>query len=114
MRRNIEASQGVTTTVDVVVRDQDGAVVSLSGLTGPAISWKAARDWGEDGVLTYQIGDGITVTDAAAGELTLTLDGDDLQDLNSIHYVHLMKVSKSGIVYRPLFGSLVVGKDIGT
>jgi hypothetical protein len=111
MKRNLELREGVTTVIPVVARDDSGAVVDLSGLTGSAITWKLALTADITPDITKTIGSGITVTDVTGGEFSITISGTDLTDLCG-YYIHQCTVSKAGVVYLAIFGNARVDRSI--
>lgn len=66
---SIEVAKGDTLKIDLTVTDA-GEVVDVTGYT---VSWLVARNLDADPLYEKEIGDGVTVTDAAAGELQLKL-----------------------------------------
>lgn len=85
--------QGDTLELDVTVTDSDGNPYSL--LEADA-TWVLVREQGDTPRLTKTIGDGITITDAEAGELTVTIDSGETSDFLGDHYHELEIVDNNG------------------
>jgi hypothetical protein len=60
-------TRGETWLMDVTLNDSSGAPLSLTGLTGAAIQFKLSNG------LTAAIGSGITVTNAALGQVQIAI-----------------------------------------
>jgi hypothetical protein len=74
---------GDTAQLVVTVTDDAGDPVTLTGATA---AFALARTRGDDPVITKStIDGGITLTDPANGELTVTVDGTDTADLGGPH-----------------------------
>ena len=75
---------GDSKTLQVTVRDENAAVVDLSGAT---IQWKLAKTAGSDNPqVSKSTTSGITVTDAANGVFQVSVDATDTADLSGTYY----------------------------
>lgn len=108
MKRNLDLTQGVTTTIAVVARADDGDRLDLTSAT---IAWKLARHADAAAKISYAVGSGITVTNAAQGEFTITIAAADLDSLEG-YYVHQCKITIGSAVYLAMQGSARVDGDI--
>lgn len=70
------------------VRDGDGNIVDLTGLTGTAITWRLGFDSGGANVLEKTIGGGITITNAVGGKCEVLISDTDSAALltNTVYY----------------------------
>jgi hypothetical protein len=108
INQDIELYAGDDKEIISTVYDDDGNVVSLSGLT--AAQWilkKRAKDVNE--ILSKTLGSGIVVTSASAGILTTTLNSVDTQTMDPGTYYHELRIknasSKTGTV---LVGTFII------
>lgn len=90
-------------------------------LTGATITFSASRlktaspiTFSGTAAITKTVGDGITVTDAAAGEIQLTLDPADTADLKGAYYYEIEVTLGSGQVHTTTTGTLTINRDLIT
>lgn len=82
------AGDSLEITIDV--DEPDG---SVKDLTGASVAWGVARDPGDGTVLTgATTGVSVSITDAANGEVTVTVDAGVTDDLAGA-YVHELEVT---------------------
>ena len=80
----------------------NGSAQNISTWTGSEISYRVGIDGNED-MIEYTIGSGITLTDGANGIITVTLAAADTGALAPGTYSHELKIAKSGTATRTLF-----------
>lgn len=109
MTMNFTARAGDTISVYVTVPDQDGQPVNL---TGASAIWQAApgtpRRFASTPVLTKATGSGITITNAAAGELRIDLQPGDTAGLVGDFYHELQTTDSGGASTTPLAGLMTL------
>lgn len=113
MHRNLELCQGVTEVLPVYARDDAGAAIDLTGLTGNAILFRIARDYcDQTAEVTLNIGGGIVLTTPTAGLFTVTVPAATVADLSG-EYVYDCILTKAGISTRQMWGRCTVDEAIG-
>lgn len=70
-------------TMEFTAKEENGSALNLTGLT---LKWSLGRKSEGPALLTKTDGAGITVTDAAAGKFTVTLDPQDTLKFNGDYY----------------------------
>ena len=112
MKQNFEITAGDTVPVIVTISDDSGAAVNL---TGASARWAAApgtpRRFGSP-VITKDPGAGIAITNAAAGELTVTLEPADTEALSGDYFHELQVTDSSGSITTPLSGLMTVNRPL--
>ncbi|MGI9484339.1 MAG: hypothetical protein ACR2RF_00335 [Geminicoccaceae bacterium] len=106
-RRHFRFRRGITLSVAVVARKEDGTVIDLTGLTGTAVTWRITSADRRTNKITKTIGSGITVDDADDGEMTFKLDPADTADLAPNLYSHAAEVTESGGDVTPIFFGMI-------
>jgi hypothetical protein len=100
---SIEVPKGDTLKIDVTVTDGGDAV----DVTGYTVSWLVARNLDADPLYEKEIGDGVTVTDAAGGEIQLKLTAAETAAMAAGTWWHRVQVvapsgDRSTIVREPI------------
>jgi hypothetical protein len=97
---------GDSLDIGVTALDADGAALDITGATITyAIS--PADEPGGTAVVTKSTADGITITDAAAGTFTITIDAGDTAALETADYHHEVQVTTADSkVYTILRGKI--------
>jgi hypothetical protein len=112
---DIEAIRGDTETYDLTLTDAAGDPVNLTGSTVWFTAKRRTSDPDEDAIITATQGEGLEVTNAAGGALTLTLAPADTEALESrlvrLEYDVQLK-DGTGRITTPLRGKLYVHPDI--
>lgn len=112
-RRHFRFRRGTTLSVPMVARKEDGTLIDLTGLTGTAISWRINSEDRRTNKFTKTIGDGITVNDATAAEMTGVIAPADTADLAPNVYSHAVEVTEaSGVVTTVYFGRIDLERDL--
>lgn len=99
----------------VVIKDVAGDAVNIAGLLSAI--WECSK-LREDGtfsstpVISKSIGAGIELTSAGAGELTVTLDQADTEDLYGDYYHELEIVDSNSNKQTVMVGTLTIRKDL--
>jgi hypothetical protein len=111
--RGEEYIEGDTARLVVTVTDDAGDAVNLTGATA---AFALARTRGGDPLVTKSTdGGGITLTDPANGELTITIDGADTADLGSPrgrrHYYEVTIRDGSGQTVTVTTGTWTIHED---
>ncbi|QQP93559.1 hypothetical protein IGS68_33605 (plasmid) [Skermanella sp. TT6] len=111
--RNFSATAGDTMPVFVIITDQAGAAMNLTGVTA---IWQASQGtparFSPTPVLTKTTDAGITITNAAAGELQIDLEPADTVSLSGDFYHELQLTDASGAVTTPLKGVMHIRKQL--
>lgn len=94
--------------IDVTVVDGDGVAVDITGAT---IKWVLAKTAGDSALVTKTTGDGITITDAAAGKFRVTLVPADTESLAGVYYHEAEVTDASSQVSTVLIGKVIVYKS---
>jgi hypothetical protein len=112
---DIEARRGDTETYDLAITDRAGDPVNLTGSTVWFTAKRHTSDADDDAIITATQGDGLEITNAAQGELTLTLQPDDTSGLEDrlvrLEYDVQLK-DGTGRITTPLTGKLYVHPDV--
>lgn len=100
---SIEVAKGDTLKIDLTVTD-GGEVVDV---TGYMVAWLVARNLDSDPLYEKAIGSGVTVTNAAAGELQLKLTADETAAMSVGTWWHSVQViapstDRSTIIREPI------------
>lgn len=83
-------------TVDINVTVTNPATGDPKNLTGATVQWAMYKAYKGTVVLTKDTDDGVTITDAADGELTISLEAADTEDVRPDIYAHEVEVTDSG------------------
>ncbi len=102
---NFTLHAGDDTTLDITVRDEAGDPVDIT-LCG--LFWALSRVLGSTSILVKEIADGLTVTNASAGQFDIELESDDTQALHGTYYHEARMVDGTGAVSTILSGSVTV------
>jgi hypothetical protein len=106
---NVEMAKGDTRRLVVTLLDDDGAAVDI---TGYSFAYAAALVDTENPDLSKSSDDGIAITTAASGVLTVTLDAADTSTLCPGSYYHEIEATDgSGNVSTVLTGRLKLRED---
>lgn len=79
--------------VDINVAVTDPATGDPKNLTGATVQWAMFKEYKGTVVVTKDTDDGVTITDAANGELTISLDAADTEDVRPDIYAHEVEVT---------------------
>jgi hypothetical protein len=91
---------GHSRRLEHLAKDGDGNVVDISGLAGDAITWRLAFNPGGPNVVEHIIGDGITITDGAAGLFEVmfsTTDSSGLTDGTVYYWETFIKIGQDKV-----------------
>ena len=91
--QNVTMVAGDTAELSFSVYEEDG--LTAQDLSGASIAWQMRRAGSSTALVSKTTGDGITVTDAEAGKLTVSLDPEDTEDLAAGRYAHGAVVTDS-------------------
>lgn len=95
LEQNFETFSGNDVVLVVTVEDADAGDGSPLNLAGAQeVIWALAKRANATAILTKTLGDGVEITDAAAGEVEVTLTSADLEPLRGDYY-HEMRVTNS-------------------
>lgn len=100
----LEVKPGDTLPIDLTIKDSKGEAVPLTDLQGEDLKFVLSRA-GVD-VLTKIIGNGIAVTDAGKGEVTITLDAADTVNLVGVYRWNVVLTTTSEQVFSVADGHL--------
>lgn len=100
----LEVRPGDTLPIDLTIKDSKGEAVPLTDLQGEDLKFVLSRA-GVD-VLTKIIGNGIAVTDAGKGEVTITLDAADTVNLVGVYRWNVVLTTTSEQVFSVADGRL--------
>lgn len=93
MIQNFDMVAGDHKTLVITVKDADGVAVNIASAT---IKWQCARSLGKASNISKATGgSGITITDAANGVFTVTLNPSDTNSLVG-NFIHEAEVTSSG------------------
>lgn len=109
-RTNLSAFQGETQTLAVTVTKEDGNPLDLTGLSA---EWRLVAMRDEAAIVTKTDADGITITDAAAGTLEVTLSAADTQQ-DPGTYRHELRLTGVDYVATVLSGIVTIRDSIFT
>lgn len=102
---NFDMFSGNTKVIKVVVRDQDDAIVDLSGATATFVLMRAP---GQSAIISKTVGSGIVITDAVNGLLEITIDPADTEPLRGAHSHELEITDAGGRKSTVLFGTITI------
>ena len=83
-------------SVDLVIIVTDPETGDPKNLTAATVQWAMFKEHRGTVVLTKATGDGVTITDATEGELTIALEPEDTEELLPDIYAHECEVTDSG------------------
>lgn len=110
-KSDFEFFSGDTQKLKYTIDDADAAP-ARKDLTGATITWGLAKLQGKAPFLTKTIGSGITVTDAANGELDVDLDPADTADVRGGDYYHELEIIDSlGNKATSAYGTITILAD---
>lgn len=96
---------GESRVLNNTISDSAGNPVNLSGAT---ITFKAAKRRNGAAIITKSIGSGITVTNAGAGQHTVTLDPADTAALRGVLFWHIRVTDVGGRVSTTNIGTVAI------
>jgi hypothetical protein len=106
---DFKIKRGVTWRDQVVLRDENDALINLTGYTARL---RARREWDSAGSLDVDLSSGSGLTlGGAAGTIDISLD---TSNLDGTYVYDLFITSGGGIVDCPLEGKLIVGPRVKT
>ncbi len=101
--------EGDSKLIDVTVRDENGAVVDLSGFT---IRWGMSPvvegGFATPAVLTKEIGTGIAVASPTSGVFEVTIDPGDTEALSGKYYHEAEVTDGAGNIATVLTGRITI------
>lgn len=83
INQDFRVVSGDNRAIIVVVTDTSGAAVNIAGYT---ITWALARSRRGPAIITKTSSSGISITDASAGEFTVSLVPADTRGLQGLYY----------------------------
>jgi hypothetical protein len=92
----------------VTVKNDDGDVVDISGADA---TWVLAPSEGRPSVVEKTTGSGISLTDAANGEVTISIDPSDTENKEGLYYHELQITDDTGNVSTALSGEFEIKRD---
>lgn len=102
-RQNIEFHAGDDKRLEITVRDEDDAVVDLTGIE--SAKWSLAKTATATPHVTHSLTDGnITVVDAAAGLIYVAIDAADTEGLRGYYYHEAEITDAAGKVGTIVYG----------
>lgn len=108
---NVQRSESETWVLECTFTDEDGAAIDLTGAA--AIRWALADQLDGFAMLEATLGDGITVTDADAGQATINIAVADHADIPPGSYIHDCQITLSnGEVIGQFRGTFTVAASI--
>lgn len=108
---NVQRTESESWVLDCTFTDEDGAALDLTGVI--AIRWALAHQLDDDALLEATVGDGITVTEAEAGQATINIPVADHADIAPGSYQHECRVTLSnGQVVGQFRGTFTVAASI--
>jgi len=108
MRRNLDFIRGQTESFSGVLRDASGAV----DLTSAVLTWQMGTVDGCQTKLELDETDGISVTDAANGKWTITIDPSDTSSIVPGLYIHQGEAVIGTATYNLTSGRVRLRKDL--
>ena len=110
---DFEMHQGDTKRLAVSVKDPAGAAVSL--IAAESIKWWVARRvTSTTRLLEKSVGSGITVTNAAGGLLTISINPDDTKTVSGDYYHELEVIDAAGDIGTVLRGTMTIVRALVT
>lgn len=104
--QNIAMVQGDNKVLSITVTDAAGAAVDLTDAT---IRWHMSKSVNKrPAALEKATGSGITITDAANGVFTVTLDSADTESLRGLFYHEVEVIDGSGNVSTVTKGKITI------
>ena len=109
--QNFELVSGNDKDLNFVHKDQDGAIVDLTGAT---ISWALAEhEKSKARIIFYTSPTNITITDAVAGEYTVSILAADSEPLTPRDYYHEVRItSAASKTHTAVIGTVTVLRNI--
>jgi hypothetical protein len=105
--------QGDTKRLHISVQDPDGQPISLVAVE--SIKWWVAKKvTSTTRLLEKTIGSGITVTNAAGGQLTVEIDPEDTDDVVGDYYHEMEIIDSAGDIGTVLRGTMTVARALVT
>lgn len=104
MITNFTMTAGDYKTLVVTIKDAEGAAVNISGAT---ILWQAGRSFGKASTISKSTSSGISITDGANGQYTVTLDASDTDSMSGTYY-HESEMTLNGVKTTVLTGTMKV------
>lgn len=80
-------------------------------LTGASIDWVLAKQQGKAPLITKSIGSGVTITDAANGKGTVSIQQADTENLKGDTYWHELQVTVGGKRSTSMYGDFIIESD---
>lgn len=105
-RQNIEFHAGDDKRLEVTVRDEDGAVVDLTGIE--SAKWSLAKTANSTALVTHTLNDNIAVVAATSGVIHITIDAADTEGLRGVYYHEAEITDASGKTGTILYGSATI------
>ncbi len=107
-------TRGDRRTILVTVTDVNGDPVNLASYLIRFTAKRKVRDSDSSAVIAKSIGDGVTVTDAPGGLLSITIDPEDTSGLPSVSttLVWDMQVNGGGGPETIVSGTLLITPDV--
>src|SRR5678815_504970 len=84
--------QGTTRTLDIDIIDENEQPVDLSTIT--AVEWRMAPNSYAVATLSKSLGSGITITDALAGKIAITILPGDTENMPCGRYYHECRLAE--------------------
>ena len=110
---NFEMHQGDTKRLRVSVQDPAGQPISLVG--AQSIKWWVAKKvTSTTRLLEKSVGSGITVTSAANGELTVSIEPEDTDDVVGDYYHEREVIDSAGDIGTVLRGTMTIARALVT
>ena len=110
---DFEMHQGDTKRLLIAVKDPAGVAISLVAAT--SVKWWVAKKVTSTArLLEKSEGSGITVTNAAGGLLTITIDPDDTEAVSGDYYHELEVIDSAGDIGTVLRGTMSIARALVT
>ncbi len=111
----IERYRGDSYPETFTVTDSTGTAVDLTSATVRFTVKRAATDDQEDAILALSTDNGVEITDATGGEITVSFEADTMEDIDPGVYVYDLEVTLSdGTVYTVADGWFTLLADVST
>ena len=108
-----EMHQGDTKRLVITITDPDGDPISLVGATSIKW-WVAKRVTSTSKLLQKDLSDGIVVTDAAGGVVTISIDPEDTVAVTGSYYHELEVIDSAGDIGTVLRGTMTIVRALVT
>lgn len=105
-RQNIEFHAGDDKRLEVTVRDEDDAVVDLTGIE--SAKWSLAKTANSTALVTHTLNDNISVVAATSGRINIIIDAADTEGLRGVYYHEAEITDASGKTGTILYGSATI------